>query len=114
MRPFLYFLGHEGPFQARGETGAATAAQARLLHDVDNGLRPQRQDGLGIVPLAALPRAFQTRVLETVKIGENTVAIGKHQVAAPGGFWTGASRSDAPSVGFLASASVTAGSGTCL
>ncbi len=32
-----------------------------------------------------------------------------HHVAAPGGFWTGASRSEAALVGFLASESVSAG-----
>ena len=47
---------------------------------------PQLQNGLGIVPLAALLRAFQAGVLEAVEIGEDAVLVGEHQVAAPGGF----------------------------
>src|SRR5581483_4936566 len=96
----------EGPFEPGGETRAATAAQAGLFHLIDDGLRPALQDRLGAVPGAALARAFEARIMEAVEIGEDTVAIGKHQVAAPGGFWAGASRSEAPCVGFFPSASV--------
>ena len=83
MRPLLHFLGHEGPFQAGGEARAAAPAQARLLHDVDDGLRPQVDDGLGIVPLAALARALEDRALEPVQVGEDAILVGEHQ-AVPG------------------------------
>src|SRR6185436_1788476 len=68
---------------------------------------------LGIVPLAALFRGFEAGALEAIEIGEDAVLVGEHQVAAPGGFCLGASRSEAAWVGFLASASVKAGCGAC-
>ncbi len=108
MGPLLHFLGHEGPFEAGGETRAAASAQARFFHLVDNRLGATLQDRLGAVPGAALARAFQARIMEAIEIGEDAVAIGKHQVAAPGGFCAGASRSEAALVGALPSASVPA------
>ena len=111
MRPFLHFFRHEGPLQAGGKSGAAASAQARLLHDVDDDIGPQIDDGLGVVPLAALLRRLEAGALETVKVGEDAILVGEHQVAAPGGFCFGASRSEAAWVGFLASASAGGGGG---
>ena len=87
MRPLLHFLGHEGPFEAGGEAGAAAAAQARLLDHVDDGLGPEFEDRLGAVPVAALLRGVEPRRLEAVEIGEDAVLVGEHQ-SAPGS-WPG-------------------------
>src|ERR1051325_3981630 len=93
VRPLLHLFRHEGPFETGGESRPAAAAQAGLLHLCDDGIYTEFNDLLGAVPRAASARAVQPRAVEAVEIGENAVAIGKHQVAAPGGFWTGVSRS---------------------
>src|SRR5471032_489131 len=78
MRPVLHFLRHERPFEAGGEARAATAAQAGLLHLVDDGVDAARQDLLGAVPRAALTGAFETPIVEAVEVGEDAVLVGKH------------------------------------
>src|SRR5208337_4232570 len=75
-------LRHEGPFQAGGETCPAAAAQAGLLHLLNNRVAPARQDRRRVVPVAACPRAFQERIELAVEIGKDAVLIGQH-LAAP-------------------------------
>ena len=96
MWAFLHLFGHEGPFQTGRKSRAAAAAQARFFHFIDDGLGATIDDRLGTVPGAAFFGGVQARVLQAIEIGENAVAIGKHQVAAPGGFCAGvlASMSD--------------------
>ena len=66
VRPFADFLGHEGPFQAGRETGAATAAQARRLHLVDDPVLTEAQQvGRGI-PRAPLLRGLKPRIVNAV------------------------------------------------
>ena len=79
VRTLLHFLRHEGPFQAGREAGAAAAAQAGLLHLVDDPFRAELENLLGAVPIAARLRAFEARVLEAVEIGEDAVLVGEHQ-----------------------------------
>jgi NADH-quinone oxidoreductase subunit E len=56
MRPAVALLRHEGPFEARREAGAASATLARGLHLVDDGVAALVENGLGVVPAAALAR----------------------------------------------------------
>ncbi len=83
MRPLFDFLRHEGPFQAGRKTRAAAAAQAGLLHFVDNGFRAEIENDFGIVPLAALLGAFETGIAETVEIGEDAVFVREHVAHSP-------------------------------
>ena len=59
MRPLVDLLGHERPFEPGREAGAAAAAQARLLHLVDDGVAALFEDRLGAVPGAARARALR-------------------------------------------------------
>ena len=69
-----------------GKPGAAAAAQARLLHDVDDGLRdPASRMALVLSHWPRFFARFQAGVLQAVEIGEDAVLVGEHQ-AAPGGF----------------------------
>ena len=79
MRPVADRLGHERPFQAGREAGAAAAAQARGLHLVDDGVAALLQDRLGAVPGAALARAFEAPVAEAVEVPEDAVLVVEHQ-----------------------------------
>src|SRR5690349_5506509 len=77
MRPLLHLFWHEGPFQAGRESGAATAAQARLLDDIDDRFRALFQNGFGAIPLAAFLRRLEAPILETVEVRKDAVFIGK-------------------------------------
>ena len=57
MRLGTDLLGHEGPFEAGGEAGAAAPAQAGGLDLVDDSVPALGQDVLGAVPVAAPARA---------------------------------------------------------
>ncbi len=80
MRP-VAFLGHEGPLHAGGEAGAATAAQARGLHLVDDPVAALFQDRLGVVPVAARAGTGQAPVLQAVQVGEDAVLITQHHAS---------------------------------
>src|SRR5690606_34645845 len=73
------FLRHEGPFETRGEAGAAAAAQARFLDLVDDPVAAPEQQLLGAVPVAALAGGVQLPALEAVEVGENAVLVLQHQ-----------------------------------
>ena len=73
-------LRHERPFQAGREAGAAAAAQARGLHLGDDPVLAFVDEALGIVPGAALARAFEAPVAEAVEIGEDAVLVGEHSL----------------------------------
>src|SRR5262249_15155663 len=53
VRTLLHHLGHEGPFQARGEAGAAAAAQAGRLDLVADPFRAELHQLFRGVPRAA-------------------------------------------------------------
>ena len=78
MRPPVGFLGHERPFQSGRKSGAATAAQARRLHLVDDLVAAAFQNRLGAVPGAARTRAFETPIVKAVEILEDAVLVGEH------------------------------------
>src|SRR5690606_9246748 len=75
MGPLTDLLGHERPFEPRGEAGAAAAAQARGLDLVDDPVAAHLHDLPGPVPGTAPPRAGQTPVVQAVEIGESAVAV---------------------------------------
>ena len=52
-------LGHERPFEAGRESRAAATAQARGLHLRDDPVASLVDDRLGVVPIAARPRALE-------------------------------------------------------
>ena len=54
-RTAVALLGHERPFQAGREAGAAAAAQARRLHLVDDPVAALGDDALGVVPMRRAP-----------------------------------------------------------
>ena len=66
MGPSVVFLGHEGPFQTGRKTGAATAAQARFLHLLDNPVAALVDDRLGVVPRAACPGTGKRPVVKAI------------------------------------------------
>ena len=81
--PAVGDLGHEGPFHSGAEAGAAASPEPRVLHLVDDPVAAPGDQRLGIVPVAARPRALQAHVLESVKVGENAVGVAEHH-EAPG------------------------------
>ena len=83
VRPVLHFLGHERPLQAGREARAAAAAQAGLLHLVDDPVAALVEDRLGVVPGAALARALEPPVVEAVEVGEDAVLVGEHGPHSP-------------------------------
>jgi len=83
MRAAIGLLRHERPFEAGREARAATAAQAGLLHLVENPVTALRDDCRRTVPIAALACSGQAPVLEPVEIGENPVLVFKHQLPPP-------------------------------
>ena len=91
VRPFLHLFGHERPFEACREARAAAAAQARLLHLVDDRLGPALENGLRAVPGAARACARKAPIVEAVEVREDAVFVGEHQpnsfsvVAPPSG-----------------------------
>ena len=83
VRAWPLFLGHERPFHAGREAGAATAAQAGRLDLVDDRLAALGHQGLGPVPVAARAGAGQADIGETVEVREDAVFIAEHY-EAPG------------------------------
>src|SRR3990167_1728156 len=75
MRPVFDLFRHEGPFESGRESGAAAAAQARILNLLDDPVRPHADDVGGRVPRAAFLRRFKTGVLKAVEVCENAVFI---------------------------------------
>src|SRR5205085_12622991 len=75
----LGLLGHEAPLHAGREAGAAAAAKAGRLDDVDDRVLAERHQRLRVVPVAAPLRALQAPILEAVEVGEDAVLVVKHQ-----------------------------------
>ena len=82
VRAPVRLLGHERPLEAGREAGAAAAAQARLLHLVDDPVAAHLEQELGAVPGAALLRGLQARRVQAVEVGEDAILIGEH-VSSP-------------------------------
>src|SRR6185295_17518670 len=78
MRLRSVALGHERPFHAGREAGAAAAAQTGFLHLVDDPVAAFFYDGLGAIPVAALARRVEPPILEAVEVGEDAILIGEH------------------------------------
>src|SRR5690606_2951993 len=72
-------LGHERPFHACREARAATAAQSRRLHLVDDPVTALFDDALGAIPATARHRARQRSVEATVDIGKDAILVLKHR-----------------------------------
>ncbi len=83
MRTAIGLLRHEGPFEAGREARAATTAQTRLLHLVENPVTSLGDDCRRTVPVATLFRGFETPVMEAVKIREYAVLVFQHQLLPP-------------------------------
>ncbi len=71
-------LGHERPFQAGRETGAAAPAQPGFLDLLDDPIAPFEDQLLGAVPIAALLGARKPPIIAAVKVGEYPILVGKH------------------------------------
>src|SRR5262249_51558280 len=71
-------LGHERPFEAGREAGAAAPALAGGLHLVDDGVAALVEDRLGVVPGAARPRARKAPIVRAVEVLEDAVLVLKH------------------------------------
>ena len=116
MRPAVGLLGHERPFQPGRKAGAAAPAQAGGLHLVDDPVAALLQDPLGAVPGAARAGAVEPPVVKAVEIEKDAILVLEHHdclfddESPIGGFGTAASRTLAGAPGFLASASLNAGS----
>jgi hypothetical protein len=89
MRALAHFLRHEGPFETGRETGAAAAAQARILHLLDDPVAPLGDQPLRSVPMAAAHGALQRTVELAVDVGEDAVLVLKHHSAPLLSFRTG-------------------------
>ena len=81
MGPAVRLLGHERPFEAGAEAGAAAAAKPARLHLVDDPVLALFDDGLGAIPGAPRARAREPPIVEAVEVLENAVFIGKHALA---------------------------------
>src|SRR6516162_10701088 len=68
-------LGHERPLEAGREPGAAPPAQARGFDLVDHPVVTLVDQRLGLIPGAALARAGELPVLETVEIAKDAISI---------------------------------------
>src|SRR5262249_40276857 len=79
-RPAIGLLRHEGPFHAGRETGAATAAQFRLLDLFDDIVLAELHQGLGIVPDAAALGAGQTPIVLAIEIAEDAILVFQHHL----------------------------------
>ena len=71
-------LRHERPLEARRKPGAAAAAQSRFLDLVDDVVVALVDEKLRAVPCAALLRALEAHVMESVDIAEDAIAIVQH------------------------------------
>ncbi len=65
--PAVVGLVHEGPLEARGEPGASSAAEARLLHLAENPLVPLEHNLLGLVVCALQKTAVRGETLQTTR-----------------------------------------------
>src|SRR5262249_27545151 len=88
-------LGHERPFEAGREAGAAATAQVRLLDLVDDGVAAARELALGVVPGAALPGTGEVPIMHPIEILEDAVVVAQHRYSpappsSPGGPPSGA------------------------
>ena len=81
MRPAAGFLGHERPFHAGAEAGAAAPAEAGVLDLLDNPIAALFDQLLGFVPIAAPARAFKADVPLAVNVGEDAVPVLEHQAS---------------------------------
>ena len=72
---------HERPFQTGREAGAATTAQARFLHLLDDRLVPLLDHRLGAVPGAARARGLEPPAVQAVEILEDAVLVLQHHVS---------------------------------
>ena len=79
VRPPVRLLRHEGPFEAGREAGAAAAAQAGVLHLVDDRSRGPSRGSPWCRPRRRAPRALQAPVVQAVEIGEDAVLVGEHR-----------------------------------
>src|SRR5262245_47777898 len=77
--PAVGLLGHERPFEAGREAGAAASPQVRLLDLVDDGVAATRDQVLGVVPGAALAGAGEAPVMQAVEILEDAVLVAQHR-----------------------------------
>ena len=121
VRPAVRLLGHERPFEAGREAGAAAPAQARSLDLVDDGVAPLVEDRLGVVPCAARLRALEPPIMQAIEISEDAVLVLQHHsrlvvlsscdLSPIGGCGTAASRTLAASPGRFADSS---SSGACV
>ena len=81
--PFANHLGHEGPFKAGGEAGAAAAAQTACLDFIHQPVTALVDEGFGIQPAAALLCAFKAPIMEAVEVGENAILVSEHGSLSP-------------------------------
>src|SRR6185312_14931879 len=71
-------LGHEGPFEGGGETGAAASAQPRALDLICDPVAAAIDERLGVLPGATRPCAGEVPVALPVEIGEDAVLVSEH------------------------------------
>ena len=71
-------LRHERPLEARRKSGTAAAPESRFLHLVDDVIVALVDEKLRAVPRAALLRALEAHVMETVDIAEDAILVREH------------------------------------
>eukprot|EP00227_Mantoniella_beaufortii_P011202 CAMPEP_0197590548 /NCGR_PEP_ID=MMETSP1326-20131121/11475_1 /TAXON_ID=1155430 /ORGANISM="Genus nov. species nov., Strain RCC2288" /LENGTH=441 /DNA_ID=CAMNT_0043155651 /DNA_START=195 /DNA_END=1517 /DNA_ORIENTATION=- len=81
-RTAVRYLWHEGPLEAGGEAGAAAPAQARRLDFVDDPVRAHQHEVLGAMPVPALHRPLEERVVDPIQVGEDAVLVAQPSVVA--------------------------------
>lgn len=74
-RATIQRLVHEGPLETRRETGATTTTHARVFHLIDDPVSAFAEDFLGLVPVAALHGALDSKVVAAVNVGKDAVFI---------------------------------------
>ena len=75
VRAILDLFGHERPFQAGAKARPTATAQAGILDLVDHPVAALGQHVRGRVPRATFLRAFQSPILETVKVREDPILV---------------------------------------
>ena len=80
--PSVGLFGHEGVFEAGGESSTSSATKSRLLNLVDDPVGPHRQYFLCLVPITASKSSLDERILVTVKISENAILVLKASVCS--------------------------------
>src|SRR5262245_6648786 len=71
-------LGHEGPFEAGREAGAAAPAQPRAFDLVDDPVVALVDQRLGVVPGATGTSPSKLPVVEAVEVAEDAVLVSEH------------------------------------